>query len=149
MNLFFPICRDLFINFERFLFDWKLLQSTGSESGLIWIWIVLDPDKEENKQKKKMKQWLLEGIHPFPLGIVPQPTVSAGPLHSGALFYLHLLASFFLVPAGGRDPLLVAPGGNWPPRWGLCSLVQCPQEQGTSPAGGLCRVLHPCASAAL
>ena len=77
MNFFLPICRDLFINFERFLFNWKLLQSTGFEPGLIWTWIVPDSNKEE---KKKMAQWLLEDVHPWPLGIVPQPTASTRPL---------------------------------------------------------------------
>lgn len=115
MNLFLPSCRDLFINFEWFLFNWKLLQSTGSEPGHIWTGIVLDPNKKENK--KKTTQWLLEGIHPFPLGIVPQPTASARPLHPGALFCLRLLANFSLAAAGGRDPQLAAP------RWGLTPQV--------------------------
>lgn len=57
MNLFLPICRDLFINFEWFLFNWKLLQSPGSEPGLIWTWIALDPSKEENKKRQHSDYW--------------------------------------------------------------------------------------------
>lgn len=57
MNLFLPSCRDLFINFEWFLFNWKLLQSTGSEPGHIWTGIVLDPNKKENKKRQHSDYW--------------------------------------------------------------------------------------------
>lgn len=97
MNLFLPICRDSFINFEWILFNWKLPQSPGSERGLIWTWIALHP----NKEKTEKDGTVTTGEDAF---FPPWYCAPARPLHLGALFCLHLLVKLSLGPAGGKDP---------------------------------------------
>lgn len=110
MNLFLPICRDSFINFEWIFFNWKLPQSPDSERGLIWTWTALHPSKEKTKKGGTVTT----GEDAF---FPPWYFAPARPLHLGALFCLHLLVKLSLGPAGGRDP-------HHCPWWGLTPQVQ-------------------------
>lgn len=143
MNLFLPICRDLFINFEWFLFNWKLLQSPGSECGFIWTWVALDPNKEENK--KRRARWLPEGMHSW--YCAPASSFSQTP-SPGSSFLPPFVGKVLLGTCWWKGSPVTAPGVDWLPRWSLCSLL-CPQDWGLWCAGGLWRVLHPCATVRL
>lgn len=146
MNLFLPICRDLFINFECFLFNWKLLQSSGSEHGLIRTWIALDPNKEENKKKEGTVTTREDVIFPH-WYCAPANYFSQAPSPG----------SSFLPPFGSKVLLGTCWWKGFPPqcpRWGLTPQVESvltdvPRDWGAWWAGGPWRVLHPCVTAGL
>lgn len=116
------------------------------------MWSHLDPNcpgsKQRGKQQKNDSTVTIGEDALYPLQYCAPVNCFSQTLSPGSSFLPLFVGGVLLGTCWWKGSPLSAPGEAWLPRWSLCSLMNL-QDWGTWCAGGLWRVLHPCATVGL